>query len=190
MVNCYPSGHSREEKSLLGMAKSYPSPPGLWAPFQPLPLSPWSALGSNPDWDRMRQGEPCQLTSAFFAACHQPSSEEHSPSNAPPLHPPPAALATSLALAQVPITFTKSCFLLASIICSSQWHQGFFFFNKNVSASGASLLKDPQPFPTAQRVKPKLLIGLWFVSHDMLSTYLSSLKFYNSTPKPNYTHAG
>lgn len=190
MVNCYPSGHSREEKSLLGMAKSYPSPPGLWAPFQPLLLSPWSALGSNPDWDRMCQGEPCQLTSAFFAARHQPSSEEHSPSNAPPLRPPPAALATSLALAQVPITFTKSCFLLASIICSSQWHQGFFLKNKNVSASGASLLKDPQPFPTAQRVKPKLLIGLWFVSHDMLSTYLSSLKFYTSAPKPNYTHAG
>lgn len=58
MVSCYPSGNSREEKSLLGMAKRYPSPHGLWAPSQSLPLSPWSVLHSNPAWDWLCQGGP------------------------------------------------------------------------------------------------------------------------------------
>ena len=50
MVSCSCSGHSRKEKSLLGMAEGYPSSPGLGAYIQSLPLRPWSASCSNLAW--------------------------------------------------------------------------------------------------------------------------------------------
>lgn len=120
MVTCCPSGHSRKDKSLLGTARRYSSPPGPWRLSQFLPQSPWSAL-STPNPKRVCcKGEPSQLASALFlvppTTCHQPFSKcslsHTSPLRAPPATPP------ALALAQAPLTLPGCVCFLLSLVCS------------------------------------------------------------------------
>ena len=81
----------------------------------------------------MCQGEPCQLTSAFFAGCRFLSSDKFSPSNAPSLH------------IFLPLTTSYSCFAA----CSSSSHYfhevllSFCFYH---------------PF---FKVAPRVLFSLW-----------------------------
>lgn len=104
-----------------------------------MPLRSWSALCSNLAWGA------AQFASASFATCRLPSRSECSLSNASllcPLH----ATPTSLALVQIPITFIRSCFILALCCLFLSGPPGVYVY-KNRAALGIFILRDLSSSP-------------------------------------------
>lgn len=116
------------------MAKRYPSPHGLWAPSQSLPLSPWSVLHSNPAWDWLCQGGPLsQSLLSLLCVVNHPQVSAASQMPLPFIF--FWLLLLLLTLVQLPLPSPGPAFFLPSIIYSSQRQQDSLLIKTDRSVS-------------------------------------------------------
>lgn len=181
MARCYPSGHSRKDKSLLRTARRYSSPPGPRAPGLFPPQSPWSTLCTNPPGVGCSQQSPLSWPLLFFfATCHQPLSKGSLSHIFPCV---PSCYSHCSGFSSDAQHFTRSCLLFVLYLVTAA---PVLFLEKQLCL----WYQRPSTLPHCTVRSQSSSLGLWFLSHNMFPTYVSGLKFDNSTPPPYYSHTG